>query len=326
MTTGCIYILINAAMPGYLKIGMTTRSPQERAQELSQSSGIATPFVVAFSEEVTDCTAAEELLHRRLTRWRVTERREFFHLELQSAIRQLTQIADKVGRPPPSATSQEPTPIALDTPTANKETTKEFSNAPPVAEPEILSVQDTARCGNPDTRDYHFRSLGHSAFVAAVRKSLTERANTTDWHIGGDSSLTAVYLPSTNAIAGKWGRGLSNQLWLPRPGKGKADCTFEVAYAIPSLDKTENETLRMRLATSIRTHLIRTGLPEGIQEARKSTVIKCRLILPHLINQSDDTPANAERHVSEIQRIVDMLKFLDSTMPEWVNHGLQGQF
>ena len=31
---GHIYILINASMPGLLKIGMTARTPDERAREL----------------------------------------------------------------------------------------------------------------------------------------------------------------------------------------------------------------------------------------------------------------------------------------------------
>ncbi len=41
MIVGHIYILMNPTMPGYLKIGMTTRSPEERARELSNSTGVA---------------------------------------------------------------------------------------------------------------------------------------------------------------------------------------------------------------------------------------------------------------------------------------------
>ena len=36
-------------MPGYLKIGMTSRAPEERARELSQGTGVAVPYVVAFA-------------------------------------------------------------------------------------------------------------------------------------------------------------------------------------------------------------------------------------------------------------------------------------
>jgi T5orf172 domain-containing protein len=33
MTRGFVYILINPALPGYLKIGKTTRTPEERAKD-----------------------------------------------------------------------------------------------------------------------------------------------------------------------------------------------------------------------------------------------------------------------------------------------------
>lgn len=86
-------------MPGYLKIGMTTRTPDDRARELSQASGVAVPYAVAYSEEVLNCKVAESLIHTRLGRYRVNRGREFFHLPLRDAIRELTAIADEIGRP-----------------------------------------------------------------------------------------------------------------------------------------------------------------------------------------------------------------------------------
>jgi hypothetical protein len=103
MPEGYIYILINAAMSGYLKIGMTTRSPHERAHELSQASGVVAPFVIAYSERVVNCEAAENRIHTRLARFRVNGRREFFHLPVQDAILELIKIADEVGRSVPTA-------------------------------------------------------------------------------------------------------------------------------------------------------------------------------------------------------------------------------
>lgn len=46
---GHIYILVNPSMEGLVKIGKTTRDPESRARELSQATGVPTPFYVAFS-------------------------------------------------------------------------------------------------------------------------------------------------------------------------------------------------------------------------------------------------------------------------------------
>lgn len=107
---GSVYILLNPTMPGYLKIGMTTRTPEERAREISQATGVPIPYTVAFAEEVVDCSEAERLIHARLNKYRVNAGREFFHLPLRDAIRELSDIADTVGRPIPTNMEPLPTP------------------------------------------------------------------------------------------------------------------------------------------------------------------------------------------------------------------------
>lgn len=47
---GYVYVLQNPAFPHLLKIGFTTRTPEERAEELSRHSGVPTPYRVVFSE------------------------------------------------------------------------------------------------------------------------------------------------------------------------------------------------------------------------------------------------------------------------------------
>ena len=54
MNIGYIYIMINPSYPNLVKIGKTSRSPEERAAELSQTSGVPTPFYVAYEELVKD--------------------------------------------------------------------------------------------------------------------------------------------------------------------------------------------------------------------------------------------------------------------------------
>ncbi|MDF1587234.1 GIY-YIG nuclease family protein [Marinimicrococcus flavescens] len=78
---GHVYVMTNAAMPGLVKIGMTGRDPRLRVRELSQVSGVPTPFRLHYAVEVTDRGKVERRVHRLLARHRVNRRREFFRLE-----------------------------------------------------------------------------------------------------------------------------------------------------------------------------------------------------------------------------------------------------
>ena len=92
---GYIYVLINASMPGLIKIGMTTRSVEERAYELSQSTGVPTPFIVAYEKYVHDCYTGERIVHSILESegYRVKKNREFFNATLNKAIDVINQYA-----------------------------------------------------------------------------------------------------------------------------------------------------------------------------------------------------------------------------------------
>lgn len=85
---GYVYALINTSMKGLIKIGKTTRSSEERAKELSNASGVATPFIVAYEIYVSDCTKAEVYLHTIMEEknYRVTNNREFFNIQLEELI------------------------------------------------------------------------------------------------------------------------------------------------------------------------------------------------------------------------------------------------
>jgi hypothetical protein len=64
---GFIYILINPSMAGLVKIGKTTRDPEARAKELSQATGVPTPFYVAYyghGDEIEDKEEAVRLLDK----------------------------------------------------------------------------------------------------------------------------------------------------------------------------------------------------------------------------------------------------------------------
>ena len=61
-----VYVLQNPAFPHLLKIGFTTRTPEERAEELSRHSGVPTLFRVVFSDFLDDCFAALLVFHQIL--------------------------------------------------------------------------------------------------------------------------------------------------------------------------------------------------------------------------------------------------------------------
>jgi len=77
-TAGYVYGLTNPAMPDQLKIGFTTRSPWDRARELSGPSGVPQPYVLEWALRYDDAKAAEQSIHRRLQHARTSSSREFF--------------------------------------------------------------------------------------------------------------------------------------------------------------------------------------------------------------------------------------------------------
>ncbi len=58
-----IYILTNEAMPGYVKIGKTTTSLEQRIKELSSSTSIPLPFTCFYACTVRNCDFVERQLH-----------------------------------------------------------------------------------------------------------------------------------------------------------------------------------------------------------------------------------------------------------------------
>ena len=85
---GIVYVLTNQAMPGIVKIGMTTRDNiDERMRELF-STGVPVPFECAFACTVpaSDCSKIEKALHKAFAPNRVHACREFFKINADQAI------------------------------------------------------------------------------------------------------------------------------------------------------------------------------------------------------------------------------------------------
>ncbi len=86
-----LYILSNPSMPGLVKIGKTSTSPDRRMAEL-QSTGVPTPFILEASLEVNDADKCESSAHRALSKFRVSRNREFFKVSVRDALRSVLPV------------------------------------------------------------------------------------------------------------------------------------------------------------------------------------------------------------------------------------------
>jgi hypothetical protein len=96
---GWVYVMTNPAMPGLVKIGCTGRTPEERAAELSRSTGVPARYVVAWAWPVTDWQQVERLCHTRLEKLRPNRDREFFACSVKQAARGVRGAARAWMRP-----------------------------------------------------------------------------------------------------------------------------------------------------------------------------------------------------------------------------------
>jgi hypothetical protein len=88
-STGYVYCFVNESMPGLAKIGMTTRTPQERLEEANTSDTWKPPtfYTIAFAKCVTDPKAKERTIHKLLEKYaeKIHKRREFFRISVDDA-------------------------------------------------------------------------------------------------------------------------------------------------------------------------------------------------------------------------------------------------
>lgn len=111
---GYIYCLSNPSIPGLLKIGMTSRTPEARAKEL-YTTGVAVPFNIEFTWQVDNPLQKEKQIHNLLANCRV-ESREFFRISVDEAIRLIntTMKGNDIGKyhSSPSSSSSSASPTA----------------------------------------------------------------------------------------------------------------------------------------------------------------------------------------------------------------------
>lgn len=93
---GIVYLLINPAMPGFVKIGSTTNESVTIRMSQLYTTGVPFPFECVYAAKVSNVVTVEKALHTAFGPNRVNVKREFFDIEASQAIAiiKLLQIED----------------------------------------------------------------------------------------------------------------------------------------------------------------------------------------------------------------------------------------
>ncbi len=84
-TVGFVYVLSNKAMPGIVKVGMTTKLAEDRAKQL-HTTGVPLPFDVEFRALTSRPHEVEQCAHKFLESFRISPKREYFQVSPDIAI------------------------------------------------------------------------------------------------------------------------------------------------------------------------------------------------------------------------------------------------
>jgi hypothetical protein len=89
---GFIYILSTREQSQFLKIGVTTRSVEQRVKEINSATGVIIPFGVRAVWPVRDPEQTEKDIHKMLAPYRVRADREFFQIGYQQACKMILDL------------------------------------------------------------------------------------------------------------------------------------------------------------------------------------------------------------------------------------------
>jgi hypothetical protein len=96
--SGFIYIMRNGNLgKNVYKIGLTTKTTDERAKQLSKTS-IPDKFIVMREWNTKDCYLAEKKIHELLSNYRVDKKREFFEVDMKTANDVIDSVIDQINR------------------------------------------------------------------------------------------------------------------------------------------------------------------------------------------------------------------------------------
>lgn len=95
LEVGYVYVMTNELIPNLAKIGKTTRTPEERAQEL-KSTGVPGTWIPQYSVFTPQCDVLEQAVHGALNRLRISTEREFFRISVEDAKKELDELANSL--------------------------------------------------------------------------------------------------------------------------------------------------------------------------------------------------------------------------------------
>lgn len=94
MSRGFVYVLVNPALPGMVKVGKTAGPPEDRAEQLSSATGVPSAFIVAYAASVANMDQVEADAHALLSAsgYRLSSSREFFTAAPTDAINAILAV------------------------------------------------------------------------------------------------------------------------------------------------------------------------------------------------------------------------------------------
>ena len=93
-----VYILTNDAMPGFVKVGTTRNTMEQRLRQL-YTSGVPVPFECYYAGVVEQALNVEKRIHRAFAVFRVNQNREFFEIDAEAAADIVRMVAIRDATP-----------------------------------------------------------------------------------------------------------------------------------------------------------------------------------------------------------------------------------
>lgn len=90
-----VYVLSNKSMPGIVKVGFTTTSPEQRLKEINSATGVIEEWETDWYLECAEAHDLEQKTHEYLKDFRVRKNREGFNVSSTQAIAAVQKINEE---------------------------------------------------------------------------------------------------------------------------------------------------------------------------------------------------------------------------------------